>query len=121
MRVPFVDQNMVEIAGGIPLRWKMRRGVTKSIFRDAMAPVLPEEVIRGPKRGLNLPIPLWFRGELGGWLSDLLSRERLEARGQFRADAVGDLIDEHAAGRRDHSLALWALAVLEVWQQTYLD
>jgi asparagine synthase (glutamine-hydrolysing) len=86
-----------------------------------MAPVLPEEVLRGPKLGLNLPIPLWFRGELGGWLRDLLSRERLEARGYFRPETVHDLIDEHATGRRDNSLALWALAVLEVWQQAYLD
>jgi asparagine synthase (glutamine-hydrolysing) len=121
MRVPFVDQRLVDVAGGIPLRWKIRRGVTKALFRETMASVLPQEVIEGPKLGLNLPIALWFRGGLSSWLDDLLSEERLEARGYFRSEAVKDLIGEHVSGRRDHSLALWALAVLEVWHERYLD
>jgi asparagine synthase (glutamine-hydrolysing) len=121
MRVPFVDQRLVDVAGGIPLRWKIRRGVTKALFRETMASVLPQEVIEGPKVGLNLPIALWFRGGLSSWLDDLLSEERLKSRGYFRSEAVRDLIGEHVSGRRDHSLALWALAVLEVWHERYLD
>jgi asparagine synthase (glutamine-hydrolysing) len=121
LRVPFVDQRLVDVAGGIPLSWKIRRGVTKALFRETMASALPQEVIEGPKLGLNLPIALWFRNGLSDWLGDLLSRERIEARGFFRPEAVRDLIGEHVSGRRDRSLILWALAVLEVWHQRYLD
>jgi asparagine synthase (glutamine-hydrolysing) len=121
LRVPFVDQRLVDVAGGIPLRWKIRRGVTKALFRETMASALPKEVVEGPKLGLNLPIALWFRDGLSSWLGDLLSVERLEARGYFRSEVVRELIDEHASERRDHSLTLWALAVLELWHQRYLD
>ena len=32
-----------------------------------------------------------------------------------------NLINEHLQGWRDHSLFLWALVVLEVWHQLYVD
>lgn len=121
LRVPFVDQRLAEIAAAIPLSWNLRRGTTKALFRDAMRPYLPADTIRGAKRGLNLPIALWFRGPLRGWLEDRLSPQRLERRGYLKADAVDGVLDEHLQGRRDHSLFLWALAVLETWFETYID
>ncbi|MEM7353080.1 MAG: asparagine synthase (glutamine-hydrolyzing) [Acidobacteriota bacterium] len=121
VRVPFVDQRLAEVAAGIPLAWHLRGGVTKRLFRDAMEPFLPRPVLRGAKRGLNLPIALWFRGELSDWLQQQLSTERLAKRGYFKPQAVHQLIAEHTAGRRDHSLVLWALAVLELWHVAYID
>ncbi len=121
LRVPFVDQRLADVAASIPLAWNLRRGVTKALFRDAMADLLPPQILRGTKRGLNLPIPLWLRGELGDWMRELLAPERIERRGYLRPDAVHRLIGEHQAGRRDHSLFLWALLVLELWHQAYVD
>jgi hypothetical protein len=31
------------------------------------------------------------------------------------------MIREHIAGRRDHTLRLWALVVFELWHRQYLD
>jgi asparagine synthase (glutamine-hydrolysing) len=121
VRVPFVDQQLVQVAGGIPLSWKLRGGRTKGLFREAMAPLLPMEVLKYPKRGLNLPLSTWLRGELSGWMKALLSAERIERRGYFRPEAVESLIEEHRAGRQDHSLFLWALIVLEEWHCLYVD
>jgi asparagine synthase (glutamine-hydrolysing) len=120
LRVPFVDQRFLEVAAGIPLHWHLRAGTTKAIFRDAMAPYLPQKVIRGRKRGINLPIPLWFRGELRDWMEGLLSPERIERRGFFNPSAVGSLCREHRNGQRDHSLLLWAMVALETWCQQNL-
>ncbi len=121
VRVPFVDQKLADVAAGIPLAWHLKRGQTKSLFRDAMAPFLSQRVLKGAKRGLNLPIALWFRGELLDWLRGLLAPERLAQRGYFRPEAIAELLNEHVAGRRDHSLFLWALAVLELWHREYID
>ncbi len=121
LRVPFVDQQLIEVAGGIPLHWKIPRGVTKGLFREAMAPFLPREVLRFPKRGLNLPLSLWFRNELRSWMRSLLAPEIIGRRGYFQPEAVQSLIESHEAGRQDYSLFLWALVVLEVWHQIYVD
>jgi asparagine synthase (glutamine-hydrolysing) len=121
VRVPFVDQHLIEIAGSIPLQHKIPWGVTKGLFREAMAPFLPREVISAPKKGLNLPIALWLREDLKEWKHSLLSVERLRRRGYFRPEAVKRIIEEHEGGRRDNSLFIWALLILEIWHQLYVD
>ena len=121
VRVPFVDQRLFQVAGSIPLSWKLRGGQTKGLFREAMASLLPPEVLRYPKKGLNLPLSTWLRGELYGWMKAVLSAERIEERGYFRPKAVESLMEEHRSGRQDHSLFLWALIVLEAWQRIYVD
>jgi len=121
VRVPFVDQEMIRLAGALSLRRKLFGWRTKGLFRKAMEPFLPMDIINAPKKGLNLPIALWFRGHLKGWLTDLLSRSRLESRGCFSSEAVSVLLDAHFQGKRDNSLILWALAVLETWHQMYVD
>jgi asparagine synthase (glutamine-hydrolysing) len=121
LRVPFVDQKLIDVAGGIPLHWKIPRGVTKGLFREAMAPFLPAEVLQFPKRGLNLPLSSWFRNELRSWVRSLLAPDRLSERGYFRPEAVQALIEFHEKGLRDCSLFLWAVVALEVWHQIYVD
>ena len=116
-----MDQHLIQVAGGIPLGWKISRGVTKALFREAMTPFLPPEVLRFPKLGLNLPLSLWFRRELRSWMRSLLAPESLRRRGYFQPEAVQALIESHEAGQRDHSLFLWALVALEVWHQIYID
>lgn len=117
VRVPFVDQVLFEAVAGIPLRAKLKGRRTKGLFREAMAPYLPPFLLDAPKRGLNLPIALWFRGPLKGWLDEVLARDKIEARGWLNPDAVQAVRDEHTAGRRDHSLFLWALVMLELWEE----
>ena len=37
------------------------------------------------------------------------------------SEVVRRLIDEHVAGQFDHSYRLWALLILELWQQEWVD
>jgi hypothetical protein len=41
----------------------------------------------------------------------------VESRGLFRPERVEALVSELRAGRRDVSLHVWALVVLEQWQR----
>jgi len=42
-------------------------------------------------------------------------------RGLMRPDYVKRLLDEHCAYRADHHTRLWALLMLELWFQTWID
>lgn len=121
VRVPLVDQRVVEVAGNIPLRWKIQNGVTKGLFREAMSPYLPPEILHGKKLGLNLPLSLWFQHELKIWVGEMISPATLRKRGYFQPDTVQQLWQAHQSGKRDNSLLLWALIVFELWHQKYLD
>ena len=53
--------------------------------------------------------------------SDVLKSSRTRQRGYFEPAFVDRIVDEHLAGRRDHTLRLWQLLVFELWHRQYLD
>jgi hypothetical protein len=42
-------------------------------------------------------------------------------RGYFEPAFVRRIVDDHLAGKRDHTLRLWQLVVFEKWHEQYLD
>src|SRR5262249_17704833 len=115
-RVPFLDRSVMEFAQRVPSRLRMRGLTTKYLLRQARADGLPPAVIRGKKRGFNVPLPSWLAGELREFTQDVLSPTRLRRQGLFAPAAVETLLAEHVGQVRDHSRAIWALLVLAVWQ-----
>ena len=120
-RQPILDYRVVELAARMPLGPKFRRGRGKRILRETFRDLLPPEVLRRGKMGFGVPLDHWFRGPLAGFARDTLLDPRALERGLFRPAAVRQLVEEHLAGRFDHSYRLWALLVLELWQRCWLD
>lgn len=119
-RVPFLDRSMLELTRRIPSRLRLRGMTTKYLLRRAMADRLPAAVVRGKKRGFNVPMPGWLAGGLRDFTRDTLSPQRLRRQGLFRPAAVERLVADHLARRRDHSRAIWTLLVLSMWQDEIL-
>jgi asparagine synthase (glutamine-hydrolysing) len=120
-RVPLLDHRIVEFALSLPAAMKLRGGKTKRILRRAVAGRLPAAVLSQPKRGFSIPLKSWLCSPLRPMMIDLLSADHLRKRGLFRPQCVERWMEEHLRGAANHSHRLWALMVLELWQQTTLD
>lgn len=122
-RGPFLDHRVVELAVSLPLRRKLRLrgGRSKVVLKQAFAELLPPAIRTRPKMGFGVPLDRWFRGPLKDELRRVLLDPVARARGLFRPEAVAALVDDHAAGRRDHAYKLWALLMLELWFRHHLD
>ncbi len=121
VRSPLLDHELVEWAAALPETVRMKRGALKALFKSAMEPYLPREVLYRPKRGFGCPIDRWFRSELKEMAYDVLLSQSARQRGLFRPDYVRRLLDEHCAGRFDHQNRLWALLMLESWFRMWID
>jgi len=120
-RSPLLDHVLLEWAAGIPAEVKMAGGRTKALFKAAMAPYLPREILYRRKMGFGCPIDRWLRRELKEFAHDILLGPQARERGLFRPDYVRGLLEEHCAGRRNHHTRLWALLMLELWFRTWID
>jgi asparagine synthase (glutamine-hydrolysing) len=120
-RSPLLDHVLLEWAARIPPGIKMAGGQTKALFKAAMAPYLPPEILRRKKMGFGCPIDQWLRRELKELTYDTLLSPAARARGMMRPDYVKQLLDEHCALRHNHHTRLWALLMLELWFQTWID
>jgi asparagine synthase (glutamine-hydrolysing) len=121
VRVPLLDNKVIDFMRGIPPSLKMRSSNQKYIMKKAMEDILPSEVITRRKAGFGLPVRSWLRNELREMVGDLLSEKRVRERGLFRPEAVATIVRENQQGIRDHTLSLWSLLTLELWQQTFID
>jgi asparagine synthase (glutamine-hydrolysing) len=120
LRVPFCDRRLVDTIWSVDPALRGGRGL-KPLLRRVMGPLLPPAILRRPKRGFSVPLGSWLRGPLAAMAADLLSETRLRRRGLLAPAAVRRLVDEHRAGRRNHADRLFALMVLELWQEAFWD
>lgn len=120
-RSPLLDYKLMEWAARIPSAQKMERGITKSILKSALEPFLPHEILYRPKMGFGVPIDEWLRGELREFFYDTLLSAKARHRGLIKAAFVENMLDEHCSGVRLHHNRLWALLMLELWFQMWID
>lgn len=114
-RAPFLDRALVEFACGLPAALKLRGIVGKRVLRHAVADLVPDSILKRVKRGLTVPLGPWIAGPLRPFVRDVLAR--LDPHVVRRA-AVEDLLTAHLDGRRDNRRELWALVMLQLWQET---
>jgi asparagine synthase (glutamine-hydrolysing) len=118
-RVPYLDRTLVELAARLPSDVKLRGLSKKWVLKRALKDHVPAEILRAKKRGFNVPVPSWLRGELRDVVADVLSPAALRRVGLFDPDVVQRMIREHDAMRVDHSRPLWTLLVFMTWHDAW--
>jgi asparagine synthase (glutamine-hydrolysing) len=120
-RSPLLDTYLMELAASLPPELKVRGREKKIILREALRGQLPDEILDRPKRGFGVPLVDWLRGDLRNWSREILLDDVTIGRGYFQMTSVRSLLDQHAAGRADCSMRIWALIMLELWHREFMD
>ena len=92
VRSPLLDHVFMETAASIPATAKLDGRVSKRIFKDAIRPWIPDDVLDRPKQGFGVPLRDWFRDELAELPREILLDERSTDRGLFNDGVVRRLI-----------------------------
>jgi asparagine synthase (glutamine-hydrolysing) len=121
VRVPLLDPELVSFAARLPDRMKQRGATGKWIFKRAMEPLLPRDVIYRPKTGFGAPMRRWLRHELRPLVHDVLNANAIKRRGLLDAPAVEHIIRSDREGRIDAAYTIFALLCIELWCRTFLD
>jgi asparagine synthase (glutamine-hydrolysing) len=121
VRVPFLDNEVVEYMARVPANLKLRGTTRKYLLRQAMKGVLPPQVIQRRKAGFGAPVRTWIRRELRTMVDDLLSESTTRNRGYLDPAAVRSMIARNRDGVEDNTLRIWALLTFELWHRTFID
>ena len=118
VRVPLLDHEFVEWAAGLPPEMKLLNGEGKHIFKKALKPYLPDDILYRRKRGFSIPLADWFRGPLKDRIRQAVSSPMLLDTGYFNPAYLLHLVDSHQAGIKDYSVALWSVLMFESFLRT---
>jgi asparagine synthase (glutamine-hydrolysing) len=119
-RSPFLDVDLLRLAGSIPAPMRFRRAKAKSLLRSLALRYIPRQCVQRRKKGFAAPIHLWLRGDWQDIVEEFVLGPRVKTRGWFRPETLQRVVAEHARGI-DHSELIWGLLVLELWMRLSVD
>ncbi|SLN45692.1 N-acetylglutaminylglutamine amidotransferase [Oceanibacterium hippocampi] len=118
-RVPFLDHELVELAGHIPAEHKIRDG-GKWILKELARDVIPAAVIDRPKGYFPVPALKHLQGPYLDFVRDAVTSDRARERKLFNAEYVDRLLEEPSAHITPlQGSKLWQVGMLEMWLQEH--
>ena len=120
VREPLMDHPLVEWLASLPPDLKIRGQEGKWLFKKALEPRLPNEVLYRPKMGFAVPLARWFRGPLRQRVRDSLLGDTLAATGWFNRSYLEHLVAAHDSGARDYSRPIWTVLMFEAFLRNVL-
>lgn len=138
MRVPFLDNDLVDFAMKVPAQLKLgnlqevvrlnenepgpktaryfqatRDG--KMLLRKVMERYVPQDVADGVKQGFSAPDASWFRGESIEYVKRRLMTNDARIFSYLDRTTTRRLIQDHLDGKENRRLLIWSLLSLEEW------
>lgn len=113
VRVPLLDHRFVERTAHFSPALRLRGREGKYIFKKALEPYVPHDVLYRDKMGFAVPLAAWFRGPLRDRVRHALMGGALGETGLFNMVVVERMVDRHQSGQSDFSDPLWALIMFE--------
>lgn len=114
-RSPFLDRELIELV----LPNLVRVPERKRILRELAGELIDPQLFKRRKMGFGVPLGRWLAGPLAQELHRLASDSQTLSQQIFEPEFVTRLVSEQLSGRRDHGPLLWALIVLERWQERW--
>jgi asparagine synthase (glutamine-hydrolysing) len=119
VRVPLLDTPVVEFVSSLPEAARQRAGTQKALLVEALAGLLPEEILGQPKRTFTLPWEEWLRGPLRPRLESSFAAIAPSLAPHLRAEGVRAVWASFLEGKTSWSRP-WALYVLNEWCKHHL-
>lgn len=141
-RFPFLDNRLVDFAMRLPVRHKLSDlqqmleidedavakklraqeafSGGKSCLRQAVAEIVPREIMQRKKQGFSAPEASWYRGENAGYVREMLGARTLASAEFIDPAFIAKTVDEHMSREVNHRLLIWSLLSFEQWCRTFM-
>lgn len=122
VRVPLLDNEMVDLALATPLAYKLgapqaggpSHANGKQILREVLAPHVPAGIASARKQGFSPPFESWFRQGLRDWIESEVLGPRAPLADLLHRPTALRLWGEHQRGEANHRLLVWGLVALHL-------
>ena len=117
-RVPFLDYRLAEFIYNLPPDKKINNGITKSVLRNAMKDVLPQQVLnRKDKMGFVTPEELWLKEHADMIKQDL--QKAVEVSNGFINNHILDKFDKIINNKEKFDFTIWRVLCFGKWVEVF--
>lgn len=117
VRAPLLDYRIIDFAAALPTSLKQSGRQGKLPLRALGARRLPREILAMPKRGFSIPAAKWLRQDLRGVAEGLMFDSGCRVLEVLDKPRLRAIWNEHLRGTRDHSVFVWAVMMIALWER----
>jgi asparagine synthase (glutamine-hydrolysing) len=118
VRVPFLDEDLVEFALTIPASLKFKKGIAKYVLKKAAEGLIPNEVIYRKKAGFCGSATNMLTNALATYAQDVVMDSAI-IKDLFRRSYVEEIFKRRRTQPRFNSFKVWNLLNLALWHDTW--
>ncbi|MDG5786654.1 asparagine synthase (glutamine-hydrolyzing) [Evansella sp. AB-P1] len=119
LRVPFLDRDVFHVASRLPVYGKVHRHQTKVWLREAVADVVPQEILHRKKLGFPVPIRHWLKDDMYEWVRGWILESNTDHL--FNKKSCLQLLEDHRKGKYDGSRKIWTILTYMIWHHSYME
>lgn len=118
LRVPFLDKEIMALAGKIPTKYRVNEKNTKYAMRQAALRKIPQKSADKKKLGFPVPIRVWLKEDkyynvvkdafMTSWATEY-----------FNTNELIKLLDDHKSGKEDNSRKIWTVFMFLQWYEQF--
>jgi asparagine synthase (glutamine-hydrolysing) len=120
IRVPFLDNEVVEFSSTLPNLLKMKGLTTKYLVRQVAKKYLPEEIIRRSKTGFGAPVRSMIKQNSEAVLRIILNPVTNKNVEIFDPTKIKELISANEVGKIDGSYSILAILAILSWKNQFV-
>lgn len=116
-RSPLFDQRVVELSMQIPPEYKLSGVQEKAVLKQAVADLLPEQILLRPKSGMMVPVQLGFHKYWQREAKALLLNRKAAIAPYLNQTLIREWLNYRGDTWQRYGVKLWLLVSLEIWLQ----
>ncbi|MGB5288614.1 MAG: asparagine synthase (glutamine-hydrolyzing), partial [Ignavibacteriaceae bacterium] len=110
VRVPYLDQKIVEYVERLPSDYHIRFGIRKWIHKHVCSDYLPRQIIKRKKRGFAVNVvDGWFKESLSNEFDGILLNKSSQMYDFLKPQKIQSLYKDHTDGKADNHKILFSL------------
>ena len=118
-RVPFLDPDLVKLAGQIPQKFKIKNQVPKYILKKVAEKYLPRDVIYRSKTGFGAPVNQLIKNQFKPIIEKELNKDKLKNDGIFNPQKIEQIISNNSGKKNDFNYTILSLLAMQSWLKQF--
>ncbi len=115
VRVPFLDNKVIDHAWGLNKKFKVSNGNGKLILKEILLNYLPAKLIERPKMGFGIPLDKLLIEFFNKRIEMYLGSKKVKQQNLFNLDYYENLWVEHKSKKRNWQFLLWNFLMFQMW------
>lgn len=114
-RSPFLDHELFEFSSKIPDSFKYRGFQSKYILRNLYKEKLPIGVIKGAKKGFEIPLLSWLKSDFKPVINEITSRHDLKLYNYLDKTFVDTALHFNSYQDKNQAYMAYSILMLAIW------